>query len=207
MPNADRLDALSRPAGGRPTEERELRAQGRRTIRRLLDAGRAAIAERGFPNLRVDDIASRAETSHGTFYLYFANKDDLLEILAREASDALERLADRLPAIDATEAGRTRLREWLDEFDLVYREQGPVLRAWLEGQGEVTGQREDIVTALRTALAERITASGRDGLDPQAAALALVAMIERSTYLRPDDADRDTHLDTLATIAHRGAFA
>lgn len=207
MSHAERFDALTRPAGGRPTEERELRAQGRRTIRRLLDAGRAAIAERGFPNLRVDDIASRAETSHGTFYLYFANKDDLLEILAREASEALDHLADRLPAIDASEAGRARLRDWLDEFDAVYREQGPILRAWLEGQGDVTSHRDEIVTALRAALAERIATGGRAGLDPEAAALALVAMIERSTYLRPADADRDTHLDTLAAIAHRGAFA
>ncbi len=199
------LEPLHAPTGGRPTEERQLRAQGRRTVRRLLDAGRDAITERGFPNVRVDDIVARADTSHGTFYLYFANKDDLLETLAREASEAVQSLADELPVITPDEGGLEKLRAWLDGFDSTYLQQGPVLRAWLEGQGEVDAPRQDIVTSLRAALAQRIRDNGRAGLDADAAALALVAMIERFTFLR-GDGDRRAQLDTLASIAHRGVF-
>src|SRR5215831_10830956 len=61
--------------GGRPAQDRELRAQGRQTVRRLLEAGLAEFDERGFQAVRVDDIVRRARTSHGTFYLYFSNKD------------------------------------------------------------------------------------------------------------------------------------
>ena len=63
---------------GTPAQNRELRAQGRKTMRRLLDAGMRVFAERGFHAARVDDIVRAARTSHGTFYLYFANKEDLL---------------------------------------------------------------------------------------------------------------------------------
>ena len=41
-------------------------------------------ADRGFHAARVDDIVRSARTSHGTFYLYFTNKEDLLRALATE---------------------------------------------------------------------------------------------------------------------------
>ena len=63
--------------GGTPARDRELRAQGRQTVRNLLEAGLAEFDERGFQAVRVDDIVRRAQISHGTFYLYFSNKEDL----------------------------------------------------------------------------------------------------------------------------------
>ena len=59
--------------GGAPAQERELRAQGRKTMRKLLDAGMTVFERRGYHAARVDDIVKVARTSHGTFYLYFAN--------------------------------------------------------------------------------------------------------------------------------------
>ena len=63
--------------GGTPAQDRELRAQGRETVRKLLEAGLIEFEERGFSGVRVDDVVRRAGISHGTFYLYFANKEDL----------------------------------------------------------------------------------------------------------------------------------
>src|SRR6516225_9421695 len=71
--------------GGRPAQHRELRAQGRQTVRNLLESGLAEFDERGFQAVRVDDIVRRAQISHGTFYLYFANKEDLFKALLRDA--------------------------------------------------------------------------------------------------------------------------
>lgn len=195
-----------RPLGGRPTEDRELRPQGRRTIRRLQDAARQVLAERGFHAMRVDDVVRLAETSHGTFYLYFANKDDLLAALMRECLTELDGLAGRLPSISEDDSGRVALRAWLDDFDRTYRKEGPVVRAWLEAHepGDPPG---DAVAVLRGAFAERIRRAEPPDIDPEAAALAVVAMIERCSYLRPPDEDRERHLDTLAAIAHRGVFA
>ncbi|MDQ1383890.1 MAG: hypothetical protein QOG65_1269, partial [Actinomycetota bacterium] len=57
------------------TEPRELRARGRDTKRRLLDAGESVLATKGYHSTRVDDVVKVARTSHGTFYLYFSNKE------------------------------------------------------------------------------------------------------------------------------------
>ena len=58
--------------------------------------GLAEFDERGFQAVRVDDVVRRAKTSHGTFYLYFSNKEDLLKALL---SDALIDMAARLPRV------------------------------------------------------------------------------------------------------------
>ncbi|MHB8464780.1 MAG: helix-turn-helix domain-containing protein, partial [Acidimicrobiales bacterium] len=72
---AERIPSTA--AGGGPAQERTLRAQGRRTMRRLLDAAIVVFDKRGYHAARVDDICKVAHTSHGTFYLYFSSKDDL----------------------------------------------------------------------------------------------------------------------------------
>src|SRR6516164_8950270 len=93
-------DAAAR-AGGRsaPAPRREPRARGQQTLRRLLDAGGTVFADRGFHAARVDDIVKAARTSHGTFYLYFASKEDLLRALAVECAEEMEALADGLGPI------------------------------------------------------------------------------------------------------------
>src|SRR5437660_7425132 len=83
-------------APGTPAQARELRAQGRKTMRKLLDAGLRVFGERGFHAARVDDIVRAARTSHGTFYLYFANKEDLLRALAVECAHEMDALAGSL---------------------------------------------------------------------------------------------------------------
>src|SRR6266511_4251695 len=82
---------------GLPAQGRALRARGRRTLERLLDAGARVFAERGYHAARVDDIVKAARTSHGTFYLYFASKEDLFRALATEVASELTGLVDTLP--------------------------------------------------------------------------------------------------------------
>ena len=62
-------------------------------MRRLLDAGMRVFADRGFHAARVDDIVRAARASHGTFYLYFSSKEDLLRALAVQCSEQIEALA------------------------------------------------------------------------------------------------------------------
>src|SRR5215472_4608415 len=59
--------AQPRPSlgGGLPAQDRELRAQGRETVRKLLEAGMIEFEERGLNGVRVDDVVKRAGISHG----------------------------------------------------------------------------------------------------------------------------------------------
>ncbi|GAB4569064.1 MAG: hypothetical protein Tsb0020_23040 [Haliangiales bacterium] len=62
----------------------------------ILDAAESVFADKGFDRATMDDIASEAELSKGTLYLYFKNKDDLLMSLA---SRSIEAVVEDLEAI------------------------------------------------------------------------------------------------------------
>src|SRR5882762_11326234 len=91
--------------GGVPAQDRELRAQGRETVRRLLEAGMVEFEGRGFHGVRVDDVVRRAGISHGTFYLYFSNKEDLFKALLRDALHDMQVVAGDFPVVTTDDTG------------------------------------------------------------------------------------------------------
>jgi len=199
---------------GEPAGGRELRTQGRRTRKRLLDAATVVLSDKGYHATRVDDIVRRARTSHGTFYLYFANKEDLFRALAVQCAEEMTALAAQLGPVGPGPEGIEELRSWLGRFLSTYRRYGPVIRAWMEDQAidrslRRLGRRAfaDITGSLVQRLSE-----GRAAHLPDAdlAAAALLAMIERFTYFvssRDLPLDDEVLLTTLATVIHRGFFA
>jgi AcrR family transcriptional regulator len=187
-----------------------MRAQGRKTMTKLLDAGLRTFAERGYQAARVDDVVRRARASHGTFYLYFSSKEDLLRALAVECANEWDALARDVGPVGADDAGREELRRFLGGFVAVYRGYGPVIRAWMEDQvddREVNQLGIDAFTRIATALGRRMREAGAPA--GQAQIGALMALLERFTYFvvsrsaGPDDA---AAVDTLAMIVHRGFF-
>jgi AcrR family transcriptional regulator len=197
--------------GAPAPRERTLRAQGRRTRRRLSDAALRVFARRGYHQARVDDIVRAARTSHGTFYLYFANKEDLLRQLAIECAETLDGLAGRVPEIGPDAGGRAALREYLDAFLATYGHYGVVIRAWMEQQvsdREVDRLGVQAFTHIAEAFAARLAAAGAP--HDEATVAALMALLERSSYAMTS---RDlpiapgAALDTLTTVVHRGFFA
>jgi AcrR family transcriptional regulator len=200
-------------AAGTPARQRELRAQGRKTMRRLSDAGMRVFAERGYHQSRVDDIVRAARTSHGTFYLYFANKEDLLRALAVDCAAALEALAEEVEPIDPGELGYEALREFLAKFVSTYRRYGVVIRAWMEDQvsdREVDRLGVRAFLHIANALGRRMEENGtRQPVDATASVAALMALLERFSYAvasRDLGFDDDAMLDSLTTIVQRGFF-
>lgn len=120
--------AQARPEGGSRVRNRSLRTQGRATLSKLLDAGMIELDRRGLNGIRVDDVVKRAGVSHGSFYQYFLNKEDLFRSLLRDALDDMLNLADDFPVITRDEAGKTRLRSWVRRFFKVYAAHRAVFR-------------------------------------------------------------------------------
>src|SRR6478752_2112247 len=200
-----RRDVAAPP--GTPAAARELRAQGRKTMRKLLDAGMRVFAERGFHAARVDDIVRAARTSHGTFYLYFANKEELLRALAIQCAQEMGALAGGLGEVTDDEVGAAELRRFLETFFSTYARFGPVLRAWMEGNidDRETSQLGVVAfTDIATALGVRMREAGTRG-DPATVA-ALMALLERFAYFlvsRELEFDSDTLFDTVTRVVHR----
>jgi len=181
-------------------------------MRRLLDAGAEVFARRGYHSARVDDIVKTAKTSHGTFYLYFANKEELFQALAMEVAEQMTGLAESLGRLTPDEAGYRELRDWLSRFSEIYDQCSPVISAWTEAEtdtSEVGRIGADLLGGFAVTLAERIRASQVDDLHAGVASIAIVAMVERFHYYAHSgvvQADRDAVLDTLARVTHAGLF-
>ncbi|MBX9790902.1 MAG: TetR/AcrR family transcriptional regulator [Pirellulales bacterium] len=58
-----------------------LQSRSQETLDRLLDAAEAVLAEKGFDQATVAEIASRAQSSVGAFYARFHDKESLLRLL------------------------------------------------------------------------------------------------------------------------------
>jgi AcrR family transcriptional regulator len=205
--------AASTTRGGAPAQERKLRTQGRETLRKLLDAGMIVFDRRGYHAARVDDIVKVAKTSHGTFYLYFANKEDLFWALLSDVSEEMTALSASLGAIGPGRKGYDELRNWLERFIDLYRRYAPVIRAWTEAETDASEMGvfgAEVLSRFARRLGDRIReVDPPQGLDPDVAALAMVAMIERFSYYvltRSVNIDREQLLDTLATMLHIGVF-
>src|SRR4029453_3329998 len=98
--------------------------------------------------------------------------------------------------------GRAELRAWLARFVEVYEHYGPVIRAWTEaeiGASEFGRLGTHPPTGFSRGRAGHIRRSSSPDVNPQIAALAVVAMIERFNYYvlsRQVDVSRDEMLDT-----------
>jgi AcrR family transcriptional regulator len=82
-----------------------------RATKRAAVAGAAAtvFAERGVSGTAVSDIARAAGIAHGTFYLYFESKDDVLLAVAEQFVASLGRtLASSLPGAEASAPERLK---------------------------------------------------------------------------------------------------
>ena len=169
-------------------------------------------ADRGYHAARVDDIVKLAKTSHGTFYLYFTNKEALFRALAEAIAVQLAGLTERLPPLTPGPEGLASLTEWMADFNRIYVGAGPVLQAWTEAEivGNDVGRLAAIVwSSLTNALMQRIAATPRTDLDPAVTALALVAMIERANYYvlaGQVGVDGDVMVSTLARVTQSAIF-
>ena len=199
--------------GGAPAQARQLRAQGRRTLRRLLDAAIVVLDRRGYHAARVDDIVKLAHTSHGTFYLYFSSKEDLFRALVADVTEEMRQLAESLPPISSSKSGHQQLRAWLDRFYGIYEHYHPVIRAWTETNAQSPEMARMGARVLRRfvhQLERRVREIDPPAVsDPGTAALAMVSMLERASYyavVGMVPVEREVLLDNLATIVHVGVF-
>ena len=201
-------------AVGAPASRRVLRSQGRRTMRKLLDAAMIAFDKRGYHATRVNDVVEIAKTSHGTFYLYFSNKEDLLRALVTEAATEAQHLYDALKT--SPQGGGTPqwedVRGWISAYSALWIRYAPLFRAWTD-LATIDPELIDVIrqtfTVMSSALAQQIgpDASGHI-IDSQAAGMAVLAMLDRFHYLRefvgqPVD---DVAIDTMTIMVYRALF-
>jgi AcrR family transcriptional regulator len=182
-------------------------------VRRLLDAGVEVFATHGYHAARVDHIVRQARTSHGTFYLYFASKEDLFHALALDVADEMRAITDELGVIEPTARGLRELRAWVARFLALGERYGAVIRAWTEAEvegSEVGRLGAELLGEVATTLGARVRRSpGDEGVDPAVSSVVVVAMVERVNYYLLSgqiEAPPEEVVDLLAAVTYAGLF-
>lgn len=180
------------------------------TRERMLRAAAEIFAERGYQAASVGAITTRADTAHGTFYLYFRNKEDAFAQVFATVTDQI-RDRSRAGLSDDRYQGATGVIRGLLS---VFHEHPGLIRAMVEGM-MASPQVEQLWRDMRADFASRLAlhleheqANGVvRPLEPEAAAQALASMTEwyAFTHLVLGDptspATQDDLDDAVATLA------
>jgi len=163
--------------------------RGNRTRLALLRAARQVFEEKGFLEARIIDITEKIPVAQGTFYIYFASKEqifqELVEIVIRNVSEALKRREGYEP--DPVE----RIRRANRTFIAAYRENAAFLRV-LEQVATFNNELREVRRKVRSSFVERIERGIRRlqearvadrTIDPRIAAAALTAMVDNFAYV------------------------
>jgi AcrR family transcriptional regulator len=195
-------------------QARSSRAHGRRTLIKLLDAAVAEFGAYGYHGARMARVARRAGTAHGTVYVYFEDKDDLLSAVYAEIDRELGAAIESMPVLEPGPGGFEAVKEWMGRVCDAFQRHGPVLQALAEAlsdDDESKAGREGLRNLSRNVahIADRIRATGTTGVDPGIAALCMSALIEganRSVLRGELLVSVDELITGLSEFVHRSVF-
>ena len=166
--------ALDEDAGG--TDEK---AKGGPARVALLEAARDVFVSRGYHGTRVDDIVDAANVSHGAFYRYFKNKDELAHLLAAQAMRTVSAAFLEIPELTNGGASRPALRRWLRTYNRAQVNEAAMIRVWVDAALQDDSLLADSASVLdwgRRRMAHFLRT--RDFGDPDTDAVVLLALID-----------------------------
>lgn len=175
----------------------------------ILDAARRLFAANGFHATSMADVLRESELSAGAVYRYFAGKEDIIAAIAEEAlariRAAFEDDDGDVPVGDLIERVFTVLDAQAEQDDVGRL----ALQVWAEA-ARTPALRERIFEAMteaRAALAARLARADEPGVDPEATAKVVLALLPG--YLHANvmigdltPAGYRTGLEGLATLLH-----
>lgn len=152
----------------------------------LLDAAERVLVDQGLQATKVEDITGAAGVAKGTFYLYFATKEDVIRAVQRRHFQAmLEKVAEastRLAQADFW-AGVDSLIETIVAYDLEHREwYRKVVQGWAPPPSEFADERRVIHELIAAAIRQGMSTGDCHVDDPDFTAVLLQSTIEGSLH-------------------------
>ena len=149
----------------------------------LLDTARRLFAQRGYDNVPVQAITAEVGVAKGTFYHYFASKDELLDALIERQAQALIVEAQRCLA-DRRGDAAAKLRAVIATFEVWKMENWDVVEAMMRAlysdanialrQRYLDYDFEVVRRILATVIAEGAAVGTFETFDPDGAAEAVM---------------------------------
>lgn len=167
MPTSTAPDnaASARRGRGRPprspAETEAVRAQIRRAAAQVM-------AEHGCHGVSVELVLKTAGVSRATFYRHFANADEVISVILRDANDRL--VQQVVSAVHAAEGPQQKVEAGLMAWRRWCEDAGPLLRALYADMHDTRSlaheHRLRAIEVMKTEFNRAITSLGRPPLDP-----------------------------------------
>ncbi len=220
MPNEKMTVTDVRADQSLPADGSILTARGVRSRAALLDAARRLFQHNGYANTKIADITQEAGKALGSFYTYFANKEEVLEQLAEDFKAEIDL---RVTKLDLT-AGEHYdvIRQLCAVYWVSCKNHAPELAAIFQASmiDERFAKRwREIRSDARDGIAAGIRALNVSGRavnpEPEATASALGSMMDYFCYVwlieggevgRSSISD-DVAIETMARVFYRTLFA
>ncbi len=188
----------------------------------LMDAATWVFARKGYRSAGISDIIERAGVARGTFYLYFASKQQVFLSIVEDFHARFTRALANLGAIpdgfNSAEAAPPRavleasFKQWLtffaahrDQTRVILKEASSIDPRFEKGYADLRGAAaEFFTTRYRTFQALGLV---RPALDPKLMAHLLIGMFDEllnAYVLRDDNADLDALAAKLADFEWNG---
>jgi AcrR family transcriptional regulator len=181
----------------------ESEGAGNRALDAVLASARDVFVKCGYHNTRVDDLVTAAGVSHGAFYRYFRNKEQLARILTARGAQAVGATVLELPDLAALDGpnGPTLLRRWLRRYHDAHAHEAGMLRVWVDAAVQDPAARAESAPLLdwgRRRLARHLGPRGFGDVDVEA--VVMVALLGVFGARARSSAE----MDAAARIVERG---
>lgn len=162
-----------------------------RTRSALVRAARQLFESKGYLDTNVSDIAARARVAHGTFYTYFASKEEIFHEVAKELNSEFMAVASAEAVLSEGAGLRARIERGNRGYLRAYELLAPML-AVLEQVATFNPRLAEIRRGNRRVWVERGARTFRKwqerglidaSIDVDYAASALGSMVDRSAYV------------------------
>lgn len=198
-----RLGPVVRAALGAGDGHPDPTTRSGKTRAALLAAGHDVLVGRGYHGTRVDDIAAAAGVSHGAFYRYFGNKDQLVQLLAARAMTTVSAALAGAPDVAAEPgpASSAALRRWLRRYATTHASETAMIRVWVDAVADDPSLSLESAAALdwgRRRMVRFLAPRGFGDVDTEA--LVMLALLDALG----GRGDRSAMVDAAALIIERG---
>ncbi|MCL4442226.1 MAG: TetR/AcrR family transcriptional regulator [Firmicutes bacterium] len=180
---------------------------------KIINASLEVFTEFGYVKTTVDDITTRADIGHGTFYKYFKNKQDLLSFLADDLIEIMVEYHPKHKELSVYERIKDRIQVVMD-FYVNHRNILLVLNEAMIVDRQFEEKWIKIHETLNKYAERNLKASADKGycrnVDMDMAIIALFSMVEgyaHYTLKQPPGAmDINAIVDTMADLCYHALF-
>ena len=168
------------------------RKKSEETRLRIIEAGRETFMRKGYHDTRVSEIIARTGLGHGTFWLYFRDKEELLRVLVEEMLEQFvdESLVDQLAPDHLDPRSISDIEEIISRVVQVFENNQPLHQAVVEAAmqseefaGIYDQINQELSRVFQTYLSFLLPDPGNEGVDIQKVALLLVVTIAYNSLM------------------------